>query len=44
MVKTTQDTKAYVQALISEFTTRKEEAMKTVQRFDSYVTELSKQL
>ena len=44
MVKTTQDTKAYVQALISEFTTRKEEAMKTVQRFDSYVTELSKRL
>ena len=44
MVKTTHDIKAYAQALISEFTMRKEEAMKTVQRFDGYITELSKQL
>ncbi len=44
MVKTTQDTKSYVQALISEFTVRKEEAMKTVERFDSYITKLNKQL
>lgn len=44
MITETPNTEFYIKSLIEEFTNRREEALRTAERFGNYVTELNKHI